>query len=105
MTPVTHLRLQTFLFHQPCNAMLASALTQIAQIAQIIGDPAVAIGRAALQPCLLNHAKKTLILAMTIALRLTPPRIEPAAMHTQHATHACHAELVQMRLHERVLRP
>ena len=37
---------------------------------------------------------------MAIAMRLALPRIKPAALHTQHTTHACHAKLVQMRLHE-----
>ncbi len=98
---VAHHRAKPFLLHQPLHTMPAARL---AQLAQIPGDLAMPVDRAALQPSMLDQAQQTLVLTSTSARRQTLPRVVPATLHTQHAAHRHQTEIRGVLLHERVLR-
>ena len=77
----------------------------LAQIAQVRANLAVAVNGAALEPSLLDQARNTLVVAGTLTLGLMQPRVEAAAMHTQHAAHRTDPKLPLVVAHKRVLCP
>jgi|GEM_PF-3104870 len=75
---VTMLRLQLLRVYQSEDTVLADLLTEIAQVR---GDLAIAVDRAALQLGLLDQTRQTTVIFRSLRQRLGSLGVVPAALH------------------------